>query len=155
MRATAAAAALLVVTLGFTTQLSAQDDRAAILAVIKNVFDGMRTRDTALMRAQFSPAAKLVGVETRGGEAKHTLSDPTGWIGAVGKGTGPAWDERIFDPVVQVDENIAHVWTYYEFWLGPNLSHCGYDSFFLVKLAGGWKIGQVADSRRTDCKPRG
>ncbi len=147
--------ALVFLVLGWTVPLSAQTDRVAILKVVQNVFDGMRTRDTALMRAQFSPNARLAGVDQRGGEAKHTLDDPSGWIAGVGRGSGPAWDERIFDPVVQVDENIAHVWTYYEFWLGPKLSHCGYDSFFLVRLTGGWKIGQVADSRRTDCKPRG
>lgn len=141
--------------LGLTRSAAAQSDHDAILKVVTNVFDGMRRRDTALMRAQFSPNGKLVGVEAQGGQTKHTLNDPSAWIGAVGKGSGPTWDERIFEPVVQVDENIGHVWTYYEFWLGSKLSHCGYDSIFLVKLDGGWKIGQVADSRRTDCKPRG
>lgn len=147
-------ALMVLLMLGSAGPLAAQGDREAILKVVKNVFDGMRTRDTALMRAQFSPNGRLAGVNGRGGEAKHTLEEPSAWIGAVGKGSGPAWDERIFDPVVQVDENIAHVWTYYEFWLGPKLSHCGFDSFFLVRLNDGWKIGQVADSRRTDCKPR-
>jgi len=56
-------------------------------------------------------------------------------IGGVGRGSGPQWDERIFEPQVVVDDNIAHVWTYYEFWRGTELSHCGYDSVFLVKLA--------------------
>ena len=147
-------ATLILLALGWTVPLSAQTDRAAILKVVDNVFTGMRTRDTTLMRAQFSPNARLAGVSGTGAQAKHTLDDPSGWIGAVGKGSGPSWDERIFDPVVQVDENIAHVWTYYEFWRGSTLSHCGYDSFFLVRLNDGWKIGQVADSRRTDCKPR-
>ncbi|MFN0177713.1 MAG: nuclear transport factor 2 family protein [Gemmatimonadales bacterium] len=136
-------------------RLEAQGDREEILKSLRHLFDGMRGRDTALMRAQFSPNAKLAGVDGRDGQSRHTLDDPSAWITAVGKGTGPAWDERIFEPVVQVDGNIAHVWTYYEFWLGPKLSHCGYDSIFFVRLKEGWKIGQVADSRRTDCKPRG
>ena len=148
-------ALIVSIALGWVVPVAAQGDHDAILKVVKNVFDGMRARDTALMRAQFSPNGRLAGVDARGGEAKHTLDEPSAWIGAVGKGSGPAWDERIFDPVVQVDENIAHVWAYYEFWRGPTLSHCGYDSFFLVRLKDGWKIGQVADSRRTDCKPRG
>lgn len=135
--------------------LLGQSDPELVLKSVRMLFDGMRTRDTALMRAQFSPNAKLAGVDGREGQTRHTLDDPSGWIQAVGRGSGPAWDERIFDPVVHVDGNIAHVWTYYEFWLGSKLSHCGFDSFFFVRLKEGWRIGQVADSRRTDCKPRG
>jgi hypothetical protein len=134
--------------------LRAQQDQAAVLTVVKRVFDGMRTRDTALMRAQFAPSARLLSIDAKTGKPEIKTMDPSGWIGAVGKGSGPAWDERTFDPVVEQDDNIAHVWTYYEFWLGPKLSHCGYDSFFLVKLTDGWKVTQVADTRHTDCKPR-
>jgi len=134
--------------------LAAQQEKDAVLTVVKKVFDGMRTRDTTLMRSQFAPGAHLLGIDAKSGKPELKTMDPSGWIGAVGKGTGPAWDERIFDPVVEQDDNIAHVWTYYEFWRGPTLSHCGYDSFFLVKLADGWKVTQVADTRRTDCKPR-
>lgn len=137
--------------LAWSTPAVAQGDADAVLKVVNTLFAGMRTRDTALMRAQFAPNARLFAVDA----GKPNTIDPSAWIGAVGKGTGPAWDERTFDPVVAVDQNIAHVWTYYEFWLGSKLSHCGYDSVFLVRLEGAWKIGQIADSRRTDCKPRG
>lgn len=146
---------VLLLTASLPGLAAAQSDSDAILKSVRLLFDGMRNRDTALMRAQFSPSAKLAGVDGREGQTRHTLTDPGAWLTAVGRGTGPAWDERIFDPVVQVDGNIGHVWTYYEFWLGGKLSHCGYDSFFYVKLNEGWRIGQVADSRRTDCKPRG
>jgi hypothetical protein len=134
--------------------LAAQQEKSAVLTVVKKVFDGMRTRDTTLMRAQFAPGAQLVGVDAKSGTPALKTMDPSSWLGAVAKATGPAWDERIFDPVVEQDDNIAHVWAYYEFWRGPTLSHCGYDSFFLVKLGDGWKVTQVADTRRTECKAR-
>lgn len=146
---------LVALALASAGPLRAQSEEKAILAVVKNVFDGMRTRDTALMRAQFAPGARMVGVSTKEGKTSVDSMDPALWIGSVGKSTGgPTLDERIFEPTVEVDAEIAHVWTYYEFWLGPKLSHCGYDSFFLVKLADGWKISQVADTRRKDCKAR-
>lgn len=137
-------------------EAAAQSEKAAVIEVVKRLFDGMRTRDTALMRAQFvAEGARLLGVEAgKDGKTALMSMEPSRWIGGVGRGTGPAFDERIFDPEVQVDGGIAHLWAYYEFWLGPKLSHCGYDSFFLVKMADGWKVAQVADTRRTDCKPR-
>ena len=150
--------ALIGIVLGLATTaaspVAAQSDKEAVLQVVKRLFDGMRTRDTALMRAQFDPSARMLGVDAKGSTPKVQVMDPNGWIGAVGKGTGPAWDERIFDPVVEVDDNLAHVWTYYEFWLGEKLSHCGYDSFTLTKLGSQWKVTQVADTRRASCSPR-
>jgi len=152
MQRTIGFAALLILALAPVGR--APSDHAAVLQVVKRVFDGMRTRDTALMRAQFEPSARLLSIDKKSGAPRVQVSDPGGWIAAVARGTGPAWDERIFDPVVELDDNIAHVWAYYEFWRGDQLSHCGYDSFFLVKLGDEWKVSQVADSRRTDCKPR-
>ena len=133
---------------------AAQGDRDAVIEVVTRLFDGMRTRDTALMRSLFAAEARMVGVDSRGGAPKVQVLDPSAWIGSVGRGSGPGADERIFDPVVMVDDNIAQVWAYYELWIGATLNHCGYDAFFLVKLADGWKVSQVADTRRTDCKPR-
>jgi hypothetical protein len=133
---------------------AAQGDRDAVVQVVTRLFDGMRTRDTALMRSLFAPEARMVGVDTRSGAPTVQIMDPSAWIGSVGRGTGPGADERIFDPEVQIDGNIAQVWTYYELWIGTRLNHCGYDAFFLVKLADGWKVAQVADTRRTDCQPR-
>jgi hypothetical protein len=134
--------------------LAAQNDEQAVVQVITRLFDGMRTRDTTLMRSLFAPEARMVGIDARDGTPKVQVSAPDMWIGSVGKGTGPGPDEKIFDPVVQVDANIAQAWVYYELWIGPRLNHCGYDAFFLVKLADGWKISQVADTRRTECTPR-
>jgi len=146
-----------VLALGATpvVQATAQDDKAAVIAVVKKVFDGMRARDTASMRALFVPGARLLAVEAKNGTPTLDSLDPSVWLEGIAKGAGrPTYDERIFDPEVVVDANIAHLWAYYEFWLGPKLSHCGYDSFFLVKLGEGWKVAQVADTRRTDCQPR-
>lgn len=144
-------AALFLTTAG---PAAAQGDREAIVQVVTRLFDGMRTRDTALMRSLFAPEARMVGVDRRGATPTVTVMHPDRWIESVGRGTGPGPDERIFDPVVQVDADIAQVWTYYELWIGPKLNHCGYDAFLLARLGAGWKIVQVADTRRSPCTPR-
>ena len=58
------------------------------------------------------------------------------------------WDERLLDYKVEIDGNLAHVWTPYEFWFNGNFSHCGANAFTLAKMDDGWKIIHLIDSRR-------
>ncbi|MEZ4586899.1 MAG: nuclear transport factor 2 family protein [Gemmatimonadales bacterium] len=147
--------ATVALALAFAGPARAQSEEKAVVQAITRLFDGMRTRDTALMRSLMAPEARLLGIGTESGQPKLQTIDPSLWIASVGRGSGPGADEKIFDPIVHVDGNIAQVWVYYELWLGTRLSHCGYDAFFMAKLADGWKVAQVADTRRTDCTPRG
>ena len=62
------------------------------------------------------------------------------------------WEERLLDYQIQIDGNLAHVWTPYEFWLNATFSHCGANAFTLGKTNEGWKILHLIDSRRrADC----
>ena len=129
-----------------------QAEEAAIIAVAQQMFDAMRTRDTTLLRSLFDPSARLVGV-TREGAVR--ADSPDDFIRAVANSKdGPAWNERFWDPEVRVDANIAQLWVKYDFHIGEKFSHCGIDAFQLAKTSAGWKIIQVADTRRnTGCTP--
>jgi hypothetical protein len=42
----------------------------------------------------------------------------------------------------------------YRFYVGERFSHCGVDSFHLVRTADGWRIVDLADTRRREgCTP--
>ena len=57
--------------------------------------------------------------------------------------------EKITDYKVQVDGNMAHVWTPYEFYVNEQLSHIGVNSFTMIKEPNGeWKIVHLIDTRR-------
>ncbi|HEY0898874.1 MAG TPA: hypothetical protein VGD90_06050, partial [Sphingobacteriaceae bacterium] len=60
------------------------------------------------------------------------------------------WDEQITFDAIQVDAGLASVWTSYKFYLGKNFSHCGVNSFQLVKMNGNWKITYLIDTRRKE-----
>ena len=122
-------------------------ERAAVLATVQKVFDAMRTRDTAIFSQVFDTSARLVGVSTRGTPA-ITLTTPARFGAAVAK-AGDVWNERIFDPEVRIDADLAQVWAYYTFHLNKQFSHCGVDAFMLRKVGDAWKITQLADSHRT------
>jgi hypothetical protein len=110
----------------------AQDaDRAAVLATVQKVFDAMRTRDTALLRQAFDTTPASFGAAIASAPA------------------GDVWNERIYDPEVRIDGDVAQVWAYYTFHRNKTFSHCGVDAFMLLKVGSEWKITQLADSRRT------
>ncbi len=59
-------------------------------------------------------------------------------------------DERIQDYEIRIDGNLASVWTPYSFYFDGNFSHCGVNSFQLVRMAEGWKIVYLIDTRRKE-----
>ena len=132
----------------------AQDaERAAVLGTVQKVFDAMRTRDTALLRQAFDTSARLAGVSARNGPPTVHLTTPAAFGAAiVSAKAGDVWNERIWDPEIRIDGDLAQVWAYYTFHLNATFSHCGVDAFMLLKVGTEWKITQLADSRRkTPC----
>ena len=148
--AAAFAAAAVAFTPAVTTAQSPDHDAA--YAVVTRLFDGMRARDTASMRAAFAPGATLQSVGADG-QVRPTPIDA--WIGSVaGAPAGVMLDERLGAPVVQVNGNLATVWVEYWFFAGERFSHCGFDAFMLAKSGGSWRILSVADTRqREGCPP--
>nr|WP_262918736.1 nuclear transport factor 2 family protein [Flavobacterium sp. HXWNR69] len=56
--------------------------------------------------------------------------------------------EKLLDYKIEIDGNLAHVWTPYEFYLNDNLSHIGVNSFTLYNENGQWYIIHLIDTRR-------
>jgi len=141
----------LLVAAGLPRVAAAQaGDRESILTTVQKVFDAMRTRDTALLSQAFDSTARLVGVSSRG-TPSVSLTAPSQFGAAIARApAGDVWNERIYDPEVRIDGNVAQVWAYYTFHRNAAFSHCGVDAFMLVKVGSTWKITQLADSRRTE-----
>jgi hypothetical protein len=139
-----AVVAMLVLTAPTTAQNPAQD----AVAVVRRLFDAMRAQDTAAMRTTLAATARLVATGTnQQGQPTVRAVPIDGWLRSVG-GARARPDERIYEPEVRVDQNLATVWTRYDFFVGENFSHCGYDAFQLVRTGGQWRIVQIADTQR-------
>ena len=62
-------------------------------------------------------------------------------------------DERIQFDAIRIDGALAIVWAPYQFYYKGKFSHCGIDSFQLIRINGKWKIQYLIDTRRKeDCK---
>ncbi|HEX8297772.1 MAG TPA: nuclear transport factor 2 family protein [Rubricoccaceae bacterium] len=128
-----------------------QDPEAAVRATIMRLFDGMRARDTSAVRAALHPDARLHTV-VRDGEG-HRLEEGSMAEFIAALGASPVgWDERIGDIEVRFDDGLATAWTAYRLFVGERFIHCGVDAFTLVQDAAGWRILQIADTRRTGCE---
>lgn len=125
-----------------------QPDEEAVRAVVDRLFEGMRTRDTTVMRSVFADEAQFYGVGQDGGVR---LTAPSEFIaGVAGAPEGLLIDEVLHDVEIRVDGPLATVWTYYDLFLSDEFEHCGYDAFVLLKVHGEWKIVALADTRRQE-----
>lgn len=129
------------------------DEQPAVLAVVKRLFDGMRAGDSAMVRSVFHPRVQLGTAVVRQGTPVVQIDDLEGFIKAVGTPHNDVWDERIYDPQVDIDGTLASVWVEYSFFAGSRFSHCGVDAFQLAKDGAEWKIIALTDTRRrTGCR---
>jgi len=145
---------LLIVLTLFSLKSYAQTEDEAVKKPIVALFDGMRKSDTSLLRSAFAPTAILQTIgRNKEGKTVIRTDDVNKFIEAVGKPQEQILDERITFETIKIDGGLAIVWTPYQFYIGQTFSHCGVNSFQLVKLDGEWKIQYLIDTRRKDgCK---
>ena len=121
-----------------------------VMDIVVRLFDGMRKGDSAMVRSTFDQRATMATAMIRrdGTPAYQRDESIEEFVQAVGTPHAETWDEKLWDPKVMVDRNLATVWTRYAFFLGTKFSHCGVDTFTLAKGAEGWKILFIADTRQ-------
>ena len=134
-------------------QSSPSADEQAVIAVVQRTFDAMKAHDTTAFRSVFAPGARIVGTYTdREGKAAMREITIDRFAGMIG-GSKDELVERIFDPEVRISDNLATVWTGYDFHANGEFSHCGVDAFQLARTPDGWKIVAIADTQRRDGCP--
>ncbi len=123
-------------------------EEAAVVAVVEQLFEAMRTGDGEMAAAVFHPDARL----GRATEEGISFSPVDGFVRMIGSPRDEVYDEPIWDWVVNVDGRLAQMWTKYAFYRDDVFSHCGTDAFELYKSDAGWQVTQLVDtSRREDC----
>jgi hypothetical protein len=128
-------------------------DRAAVLAVVRRLFDGMRAGDSAAVRAAFHPQALLATAAMREGKPVVRIDTVDTFVRAVGAPHPELWDERLRGTRVELDGPLASVWTEYSFYAGGKFSHCGVDAFQIARDGQAWRIVALMDTRRKDGCP--
>ncbi|MDQ0593260.1 hypothetical protein QFZ37_001629 [Chryseobacterium ginsenosidimutans] len=117
---------------------------------IRNLFLAMKTADPELLKTAFSDTGILQTI-TKDGIKSEDIKE---FIASISKMAKDDLDERITIEAIHIDGNLASVFTPYSFYVKGKFSHCGANSFQLVKQQNGeWKIQYLIDTRRKDnCK---
>jgi hypothetical protein len=143
-------AAILATTLA--TRATAQSpDEQAVLAPIHAMFDGMAKRDAAAIKAPTLPNGTMVLMRD-GKPAQMTFEAFAERVGKPSTAQNPPQiEERIHDPLVRIDNDLAVVWAPFDFLVNGKVDHCGTDLFNMVHVDGKWLIASVADTGTKNC----
>ncbi|MEY4903154.1 MAG: hypothetical protein RLZZ292_969 [Bacteroidota bacterium] len=138
-----------------TAAMAQKEDEKAILIVVQNVFDALRSGDTVKLRSTFAEGATLQTV-LNGKDGKIKLINETvqNFVKAIGAPHKETWSEQFYHPKIQISLPLASVWGDYTFYLDGKLLHCGVDVFELAKDNGQWRITHLSDTRQKEnCNP--
>ena len=137
----------------FFNCLYAQSVEDSVKATINQLFTAMKQGDSAMLSDTFADSAVLQTIGNRAGKTfirNESVRAFASQIKTLPKG---AADERITFETIKIDGPLALVWTPYQFYFQEKFSHCGVNSFHLVRLDGKWKIQFLIDTRRKEpCK---
>lgn len=137
----------LVTTLNVKAQASEVE---AVKKTIDDFFEAFHKQDTTAMRtmAKGDILMQSISVNKEGETVlnENSYNDFLRNIASIPKDR--TFEEKLLDYSIQVDGKMANAWTPYEFWYMEKMSHCGVNSFQLIKEGDAWKIIYLVDTRR-------
>ena len=126
-----------------------QTTEDSVKAAVNKLFVAMKNSDGIMLQTCFGDSAKLQALsKDKDGNLlvkNESVKDFANSISTMPKG---ALDERITFDMIKIDGPLASVWTPYSFYYNGQFSHCGVNSFQLLRTVNGWKIQYIIDTRR-------
>ena len=121
-----------------------------MLAPIHAMFDGMSKRDAAAIKSATVPGGLMVLMR----DGKPMQMTFEAFAERVARPAKTHIEERIHDPLIRIDNDLAVVWAPFDFLVDGKVDHCGTDLFNLVRVDGKWTIAAVADTGRNTCSTK-
>ena len=143
-------ALFLLLAMAVTAQDFSEEDK--VKNVVETFFKGFHARDSVIMKSVFheDPVVHTIG-RTKEGETRLMREELEKILkGIVSIPMETNFKEVLHDYVIKIDGNMANAWTPYSFYLNDRFSHCGVNSFQLLKQKGEWKIIYLIDTRRRE-----
>lgn len=128
----------------------AQSSEDSVKASVNQLFTAMKNVDPALLVSSFADSAILQTIINKDGKVQIRNEAVDDFASSIGKLQKDDADERIQFDVIKIDGALAIVWAPYKFYYKGKFSHCGVDSFQMIRINGKWKIQYLIDTRRKD-----
>ena len=133
----------------FAQKAKPENPEKEIKNTINRFFEGMEKGDTTLLKSTCTATMVLQTYMTdKEGNMQVYTEDFADFVTMVATPNTDQYDERIKFEAIHAEKSLASVWTPYSFYINGKRSHCGTNSFQLVKTAAGWKIQYIIDTRR-------
>lgn len=116
---------------------------------VKDFFEAFHRQDTVTLKKFAHEGAKLESVSVNAaGETRLSSDDYSKFLkGIASIPVDATFKEKLHEFRVEANGPLATVTTPYSFYFNGKLSHCGVNSFQLVKFEGEWKIVYLIDTR--------
>ena len=140
---------LLTAPIFISTITKTQSAEDSVKAVVNQLFAAMKGANAAMLKETFADSAVLQTIR-RKQDGTFFVQDEkvSDFVEQIGKAKKDSLDERITFETIKIDGPLAIAWTPYKFYYAGNFSHCGVNSFQLVRINGSWKIQFLIDTRR-------
>lgn len=120
-----------------------------VLATIDAVFATLEAGDGPALLKLVYPDGRVTGRGAfRDSESGLRSRSFTEYAARMAPGSG--FVERITNPVIEQDGDVAMVWAPFTVAIAGKVVSCGYDHFDLVRESGQWKVMNLTFSSRTE-----
>jgi ketosteroid isomerase-like protein len=123
-------------------------DTKEVLTPVNALFAAFAAGDAAAVLRQVYPDGRVTSSGRRAdGAANVRQQSWTQFVERIRPDRG--FDERISEPKIAVDGDIAMIWAPFVVRSGGKVSNCGFDHFDLIRENGVWKVMNLTFSSRT------
>lgn len=138
-----------------TAVVFAQDDKQSAINVVNQLFEGMKAKNIEQMKAVFSADGQLIAIDKpRDGKgiSKTRLFSGEAFAKMISEAKGADYIEKMPNPEARISGDLAIVTGRYTFYVGDKFSHCGTNTFNLVRTETGWRIANGASTLEFQCE---
>jgi SnoaL-like domain len=135
-------------------QGSKSDDSKAASEIPGKLFAAMKEKNADAIRSLFMAEGQLVAIDrprTGEGLSKTRVFTADAFAKLIAEAKAPEFIEKMDKTKVEIFGDMALVYGRYTFHVGDKFSHCGTNSFHLVRTADGWKIANAASTLEFAC----
>lgn len=138
-----------------TTTSTAKADEQSTAAIPDKLFAAMKEKNAEAIRAVFTAEGQLFAIDKpRDGKglSKTRVFTADAFAKTISEAKGGEFIEKMSSKEIKISGDLALVSGRYTFYVGDKFSHCGMNTFHLVRTETGWKIANAASTLEFQCE---